>query len=118
MTPNGKMNRPFPNVPAPDNPFQRIGFGILLVFLFILFSRTFDVVASSLQIPAIITVLALAATAFSGGLARAIHHRIGKYLLLFTVWMAITIPTSYWRFGSIAVFQNWLKALVVYICIV
>jgi O-antigen ligase len=120
MTPNGNMIRPaaFPNVPIPDNPFQRIGFGILLVFLFILFSRTFDVIGSSFQIPAIVTALALAATIFSGGLARAVNHRIAKYLLGFTAWMAIAIPTSYWRFGSITTFQNWLKALVVYICIV
>jgi O-antigen ligase len=120
MTPNGNMIRPtsFPNVPMPDNPFQRIGFGILLVFLFILFSRTFDVIGSSYQIPAIVTALALAATIFSGGLARVVNHSIGKYILGFTAWMAIAIPTSYWRSGSIAVLESWLKALAVYICIV
>jgi O-antigen ligase len=108
----------FPNLVSVGNPFQAIGFGILLVFLFILFSRTFDVVLSSLQIPFTITVLVLAATVFSGGILRVWNHRIGRLLLAFTAWMAIGIPFSFWPGGSIATLQNWLKAFVVYICIV
>ena len=119
MTANGNLMRPPASayVPPLDNPFQRIGFGILLLFLFVLYSRVFDVVLGSFQIPAVITALVLAATIFSGGLARAVKHKTGRYFLGFTAWMAITIPSSFWRSGSIPVFQGWLKALLVYICI-
>lgn len=120
MTPHTNVapSKRFPNVTSVGNPFQTIGFGILLVFLFILFSRTFDVVLSSLQIPFTISCLVLAATVFSGGILRVWQHKIGRYLLAFTAWMAIAIPFSFWRGGSIVVFQSWLKAFLVYICIV
>lgn len=120
MTPHQNVapSKPFPNVTSVGNPFQMIGFGILLVFLFILFSRTFDVVLSSLQIPFTISCLVLAATVFSGGILRVWQHKIGRYLLGFTAWMGIAIPFSFWRSGSVAVFQGWLKAFLVYICIV
>ncbi|MEP6537122.1 MAG: O-antigen ligase family protein [Bryobacteraceae bacterium] len=120
MTPNtntAQLQR-FPNVTSVGNPFQMIGFGILLVFLFILFSRTFDVVLSSLQIPFTISCLVLAATVFGGGILRVWDHKIGRYFVAFTAWMAIAIPFSFWRGGSTVVFQGWLKAVLVYICIV
>ena len=120
MTPHTSVapsNR-FPNVISVGNPFQMIGFGILLVFLFILFSRTFDVVLSSLQIPFAISCLVVAATVFSGGILRIWQHKIGRYFLAFTVWMGLAIPFSFWRGGSIIVFQGWLKAFLIYICIV
>ncbi len=120
MTPHQNVARstPFPNVISVGNPFQSIGFVILLAFLFILFSRTFDVVLSSLQIPFTVSCLVLAATVFSGGILRVWQHKIGRYFLAFTAWMGIAIPFSFWRGGSIIVFQGWLKAFLVYICIV
>ena len=108
----------FPNVISVGNPFQAIGFGILLLFLFIMFSRIFDVVLSSLQIPFAVSCLVLAATVFGGGVLRVWQHKIGRYFIAFTVWMAIGIPFSFWRGGSTATFQGWLKAVLVYICIV
>ncbi len=120
MTPNNSPAQatPFPNLTSVGNPFQMIGFGILLVFLFILFSRTFDVVASSLQIPFTVSCLVLAATVFSGGILRVTQHKIGRYFLAFTAWMGIAVPFSFWRSGSVTVFQGWLKAFLVYVCIV
>lgn len=120
MTPHNNVAQAtqFPNVTSAGNPFQSVGFGILLLFLFILFSRTFDVVASSLQIPFIVSCLVLAATIFSGGILRVWQHKIGRYLLAFTAWMAIATPFSFWRSGSILTLQDWLKAFLVYGCIV
>src|SRR4051794_25460871 len=108
----------FPNLVSVGNPFQAIGFVILMGFLFILFSRTVDVVLSSFQIPFIVTCLVLAATIFSGGILRVWNHRIGKLLIAFTGWMCIGIPLSFWPRGSVDTLQNWLKAFLVYVCIV
>jgi hypothetical protein len=120
MTPTRNLtsSAAFPNVTSARNPFQAIGFGILLLFLFILFSRTFDVVLSSLHIPYVVTCLVLAASIFGGGVMSVGRHKIGRYLLAFTAWMALTIPFSFWRSGSTMTFQGWLKAFVVYVCIV
>jgi putative inorganic carbon (hco3(-)) transporter len=120
IAPNANSSRatPFPNIKGAGNPFQAIGFAILLAFLFILFSRTFDVVLTSLQIPFVVSCLVLAATIFGGGIFRIVKHKIGRYLLAFTVWMALAVPFSFWRGGSISTLQSWLKALLVYICIV
>ena len=120
MTPHTTASplKRFPNVISVGNPFQMIGFGILLLFLFILFSRMFDVVLTSLQIPFTISCLVLAATLFSGGILRVWQHKIGRYLLGFTAWMGVAIPFSFWRGGSTIVFQGWHKAFLVYICIV
>src|SRR5437763_16571455 len=96
----------FPNLISVGNPFQAIGFVILMGFLFILFSRTFDVVLSSFQIPFIVTCLVLAATVFSGGILRVWDHRIGKLLLAFTAWMCVGIPLSLWPRGSLDTLQN------------
>lgn len=120
MTPHtnvAPLNR-YPNVTSVGNPFQMIGFGILLLFLFILFSRTFDVVLTSLQIPFTVSCLVLAATVFSGGIVRVWQHKIGRYLMGFTAWMAVGIGFSFWRSGSFLIFQGWLKAFLVYVCIV
>src|SRR4051812_23454954 len=116
MTPQRNMSpsSPFPNVTSVGNPFQMIGFGILMLFLFILFSRTFDVVLSSFRIPFAISCLVLAATLFGGGILRVWNHKIGRYFIAFTAWMAIAVPFSFWRGGSIIVFQGWMKAFLVY----
>ncbi len=109
---------PFPHVAPPANPFQRIGFGILIVFLFVLISRVFDVVLTGLRVPLITSYLALAAAIFGGGIARVFNHRISYYLLAFTIWMGITVPFSFWRGGSIPVFRGWVAACFVYILVV
>jgi O-antigen ligase len=112
------INPAFPNLPPRDNPFQVIGFSILTAFVFVLYSRLFDVFLTSFQIPIITSVLVLAATVFSGGFAYALQHRSGKYLIAFTAWMFVTFPFSFWRGGSIPVMKSWIKAAIVYLFIV
>ena len=80
------------------------------MYLFVMYSRLFDVVLSSFEIPFIITTLVLAATLFTGGFQRAIGTPAGKALFMFTVWMLLCVPFSVWRSGSLQVFQGWAKA--------
>ncbi|MGH9720898.1 MAG: O-antigen ligase family protein [Bryobacteraceae bacterium] len=108
--------RPTPAQLAPaTDPFRKVGFLILLGYLFILYSRVFDLFLAGLRIPAIGFVLAFGATLLTGGLFRIFSSRIGLALIAFTVWMFVTIPFSVWRGGSFTLAtQSWTKAFLVF----
>jgi O-antigen ligase len=109
---------PFPRQVASTNVFQRVGFYLLLLYLFVMYSRLFDIVLGSFEIPFIITSLVLAASVFSGAFQRALGTPAGKAVLLFTIWMAICLPFSVWRSGSLEVFQGWAKAALSFVYVV
>src|SRR5947208_16787831 len=91
------------------SPFQRFGFQFLLVFLFLAFSRVFDVKFSSLHITGISYRVVFAMAILSGGFVIALKTRIGKAMLGFTFWFGASVPFSIWRGGSIPVFRDqWL----------
>jgi O-antigen ligase len=106
---------PFPRHFVSANSFQKVGFFLLIVYLFVMYSRLFDVMLSSFEIPFIVTSLVLTASLFSGGVQRAIQSPIGKRLLFFTLWMAICVPFSIWRGGSLQVLQSWAKAALSFV---
>lgn len=112
-------NQPFPlppytvaanTVPADEiSPFQQLGFRVLLVFLFLAFSRVFDVKFGTLHITGISYRLAFVMVLLSGGILVALKTNIGKALLGFTVCFGLSVPFSLWRGGSKDIFQNsWL----------
>jgi O-antigen ligase len=115
------------------NTIQRFGFRLLLVFLFIAWSRLFELVlayvsklfgvspelvTSYLRIPALLSVLTVAAAAFCGGLFRAFSPLIGRLLLTFTAWLVVALPFSVWKGGSFfLVVHVWMKCLALYLAI-
>ena len=91
------------------SPFQRLGFNVLLVFLFLAFSRIFDVKFGYLHITGISYRIVIVMVLLSRGIPIALKTNIGKALLGFTVCFGLSVPFSMWRGGSKEIFQNtWL----------
>jgi len=44
-----------------------------------------------------------------GGIQRTLRHRTALYLVGFVIWMALAVPTSSWRGGSIVLLTSYLK---------
>ena len=118
MTAATYRNQPFPylNTGAPTgaaaeetSPFQRLGFNVLLVFVFLAFSRVFDVKFGGLHITGAAYRVVFAMVLLSRGFVVALKSNIGKALLGFTVLFAFSVPFSIWRTGSKDIFLNtWL----------
>jgi O-antigen ligase len=119
MTSATYHNQPFPFSPhnaesiavSMDaiSPFHRLGFNFLLVFLFLIFSRIFDVKFGSLHITGIAYRIVFVMVLLSRGYQVALKTNVGKALLGFTVFMGLSVPFSVWRGGSKEIFQNhWL----------
>jgi len=97
---------------------QDLGFGILICFLFMIFSRVFDVKFGNLHLPGISQRLMVCVIVMTGSFWRSIQSKIGKNYLRFTLWMAMTIPFSVWRGGSFHVLTGqWWAAAVVYMAV-
>src|SRR5215472_8428107 len=104
------------DVPGSTNAFARIGFGVLVFFLFLIFSRIFDVKFSSPHIPGISYRVILVMVLLSRAFLRALKSDIGRWLLFFTVWMACCIPVSMWRGGSWMLLRDqWWFSFVVFL---
>ena len=100
---------PIAVVADETSPFQRLGFNVLLVFLFLAFSRVFDVKFGNLHLTGIFYRIVFAMVILSRGFQVALKSNIGKVLLGFTFCFGLSVPFSVWRTGSKDVFQNqWL----------
>ncbi len=119
MTAGTYPHRSFPFGPRATSPiaapmdetssFQRLGYTVLLVFLFLAFSRIFDVKFGSFHITGIAYRLVFAMALLSRGFQVALKGNIGKAMLGFTVCFGLSVPFSVWRSGSKDVFINtWL----------
>ena len=90
-------------------PFQRLGFTFLLVFLFLAFSRIFDVKFSGLHITGASYRIMFAMAILSGAFKIALSSNIGRAMLGFTICFGISVPFSIWRGGSLPIFRDqWL----------
>jgi len=119
MTAAAYHSQPFPLAPHTASPiavpvdeaspFQRLGFNVLLVFIFLAFSRIFDVKFGNLHITGVAYRIVFAMALLSGGFQIALRSNIGKALLGFTVCFGLSVPFSIWRSGSKDIFLNsWL----------
>ncbi len=120
MTAATYQNQPFPYAPRGAAPiaipanetsqFQRLGFNVLVVFLFLVFSRIFDVKFGGLHITGIAYRVVLAMVLLSRGFLVALKTNIGKAMLGLTIWMILSVPFSVWRTGSKDLVQHhWLE---------
>ncbi|MGE5647749.1 MAG: O-antigen ligase family protein [Acidobacteriota bacterium] len=96
-------------------PLQKVAFLALLLFLFLLHSRVFDLAFSKLHIPILTLYIAVAAALLGGGFFRAFSNRIGILLLMMTGWMMLAVPFSVWPGGSALIVRNWGKMMLVYV---
>src|ERR1019366_4296048 len=112
-------SQPFPLAPpaalpiaAPveeTSPFRRLGFNVLLVFVFLAFSRIFDVKFGFLHVTGIANGVVFAMVLLSRGFQVALSSNIGKAMLGFTICFGLSVPFSVWRSDSKDIFLNqWL----------
>jgi hypothetical protein len=95
-----------------------LGFPLLLFFLFVIFSRFFDLYLNRLHIPGISERLMAVGIVVSGSFWRPIQTSIGKHLLLFTGWMVLGVPFSVWRKGSLDLLTGqWWACLLVFVAV-
>lgn len=104
--------------PAPASTlFERLAFGGLLVFLVVAFSRINEFMPIPYAVRAPIAVCLLGGF-LSGGVYRAMLSRPGILLLLFTLWLCISLPFSVWKGGSFALLtEQWIISLLVFLAI-
>jgi hypothetical protein len=99
-----------------SSPFQRLGFFILVLYLFLIYSRIFDVKFSSLHISGISYRVILVMVVLSQSFITALKTNIGKAMLGFTVWFVLAIPSSLWKGGSVQLLvDSWLPCFVVFL---
>jgi O-antigen ligase len=108
---------PLAVVQANTNIMQKLAYLFLLVYLFILYSRVFDMMLGYLHIPAIISCCFMLFGTLGGGVfSRALSSRIGILLTVFTAWAMGSIVFSVWPGGAFEiVFGMWGKSFIFYV---
>ena len=105
-------------VPRGVNNVTGLGFGILLCFLFMIFSRVFDMYLSRFHIPGISERLMAVVVVVSGSFWRPFQTSIGKRLLWLTIWMVLGTPFSMWRSDSFGILTNqWWASMLVFVAV-
>jgi len=106
------------SVPGGVSNIQALGFPILTCFVFMIFSRVFDMHLSKFHIPGISERIMAAVILVSGSFWRPFRTNIGKRLLWFTAWMVLGIPFSYWRSDSLSILTtSWWPCLIVFMAV-
>ena len=103
------------SVPAPQHggAIQSLGAGVLAVYLFCVYSRVLDPLLPSAHLPALMSVIMLLVIAFSGSVHEILQASPVRKVVFLTFWMFASLPTSYWRGGSIAAIQQqWIPAVI------
>ena len=107
-------------VPA-DVSGQRGKFGILLLafYVFLLVSRVLDLSPIWwLRVPLILLILLVVLTVARGEIGHAFSSPTTKVFGLFTIWVVVCFPFSYWRAGSIDSVHNAVESFVIFVIIV
>jgi len=106
------------DVPGGITGFQQLGYLVLLLYIFLAYSRVFDVKFGSLHIPGIAYRIILVMMLLSRGFLPALKHPIGKSMYFFTFWFMAAIPTSVWRGGSWSTLtQSWIVSFVMFLAV-
>jgi O-antigen ligase len=87
-------------IPGTGGGFQQLGYGVLIVYLFLIYSRIFDVKFASLHIPGISFRIILVMMLASQSFVVALKTDIGRAMTFMFVWFVCAIPFSEWRRGS------------------
>lgn len=97
-----------------------LGIWALLVYLFLVMSRVFDLVPalSVLRIPMVLMVLMILITIASGLLFRGLSATGTRLMLALIGWAAVSTVFSVWRRGSMDFMKDMLLSVVVFVAIV
>jgi hypothetical protein len=106
------------DTPGSVTGFQRLGYVVLLVFLFLSHSRIFDVKFGFLHIPGISYRIILVTMLLSRAFLVSIKHPVGKSFYFLSAWFVLSIPFSMWKGGSTAVLmEQWLPSFVMFLAV-
>jgi O-antigen ligase len=105
--------------PLSEPQEGKIVFFLLLVFTVILLARPQDFIWQMWQVPIAMIVgvpaIALFGISLIKGDLRLLMPTELKLMFALTIWLALGIPFSYWRTGSIQLLSDaWLKALIIF----
>ena len=101
------------------NPAQQAGFWVLMAYLFLATSRLPEFFTPGLRIPLVLACCGFVAALVGGGVFRLIRLSVALLYAGLTIWLAMGIPFSLWKGGSIEVFlEDWLKSLLVFVMLV
>jgi hypothetical protein len=105
---------------VPANPLASFGIGVLLLYLFLVMSRVFDMLPflGSLRIPMILMVLLLLITILSGQFMRSLSTAGTRLMLALLAWAAVSSVFSVWRRGSLDFLKDLSLSVVVFVAIV
>jgi hypothetical protein len=98
-----------------QSALHRIGFAIILMFLFIAYSRVFDVKFSGLHIPGLMLYLSVFTILITGAFGIAFKARLTKLMFGLTVCIVLSIPFSVWRMGSLRILIPWINQVFLFI---
>jgi len=105
-----------PRASFSDGPYK-VGFWIVAAWVFISFSRFFDLIAVGYKIPGIVYYTMVGVILISGAIPRALHSPITWMIVVFTIWVGITLPFSVWRTNSIQPATAAFQSLVTFVAI-
>src|SRR5258708_29906996 len=80
------------DAPGGIGGFQQVGYVVLILFLFLIFSRIFDVKFSFLHIPGISYRIIFAMVLLGRAFVPALKGSIGKAMAAFFIWFTCAIP--------------------------
>ncbi len=96
---------------------SRIGFALLVIFLFALYARPFDFARINAPILPVFGIPALVITFLTRRFIRPFTTSIGACLLGFTVWMMVAVPFSVWKGGSVIALKGWLRSVILFVLV-
>ena len=101
------------------NPIHSLGVLVLLVFVFLAISRAHEIFSFGIIRPFLILSPFVAVLMLLGGDIRyVLGHRIGKAMVLLTVWILAAIPFSLWRGGSVMWLRDrWIIAVLAFFAV-
>jgi O-antigen ligase len=103
-------------MPGDISGFQHLGYVLLIGYLFLIYSRVFDVKLSFLHIPGIAFRIIVAMLILGRAFLPGLKHPIGKGMYFLTAWFIIACPFSIWRGGSVEVLKGaWLPAFATFL---
>jgi len=100
------------------NPLLRASFPLLVLFLFAIYSATFEMIPGLRYVRPqfIMAVLGLLAIFGTGRFLKVITSRIGMCVVAFTIWFIACVPFGMWPGGSVHIFlEQWYKTALIFL---
>lgn len=107
-----QINRlPQPKVRIPK-PFEGLAAMSGMLFLFMVASRTPDIIGIA-GLVLVIAMTALVAATLAGSISEAVTSKLGILYLLFTIWLCVCLPFGAWPGGSFKLLKDvWSRSFL------